>query len=136
MANSSSSWPATCSAASCQRLWSCPPVKSGKLRGLAVTTARRSPIALDIPTMMEAGVAGYEASFGQLLLVPRGTPPADVAALNEAFGAALSQPEARSKMLAMDLDFVPNSPEQAQARMRRESEKWALIVDRLGLKTD
>jgi len=86
--------------------------------------------------MMEAGVAGYEASFGQLLLVPRGTPPADVAALNEAFGAALSQPEARSKMLAMDLDFVPNSPEQAQARMRRESEKWALIVDRLGLKTD
>jgi tripartite-type tricarboxylate transporter receptor subunit TctC len=113
-----------------------PHVKSGKLLGLAVTTARRSPIAMDIPTMMEAGVAGYEASFGQLLLVPKGTPPAVVAALNEAFGAALSQPEARSRMLAMDLEFVPNSPEQALARMRRESEKWASIVDRLGLRVD
>jgi tripartite-type tricarboxylate transporter receptor subunit TctC len=56
-----------------------PHVKSGKLLGLAVTTARRSPIAMDIPTMMEAGVAGYEASFGQLLLVPKGTPPAVLA---------------------------------------------------------
>ena len=59
-----------------------------------------------------------------------------VAALNETFGAALSQPEARARMLAMDLEFVPNTPEQAAARLRREADKWARVVDRLSLKAD
>jgi tripartite-type tricarboxylate transporter receptor subunit TctC len=113
-----------------------PHVKSGKLIGLAVTTARRSPIAMELPTMIEAGVAGYEATFGQLLLAPKGTPPAVVTALNEAFGAVLAQPDVRSKMLAMDLEFVPNTAEQAAVRMRREADKWALVVDRLGLRAD
>jgi len=113
-----------------------PHVKSGKLMGLAVTTARRSPIAPELPTISEAGIAGFEATFGQLLLAPKGTPPAVVAALNEAFGSVLAQADARSKMLAMDLEFVPNTPEQAAARMRREADKWAVVVDRLGLKAE
>ena len=113
-----------------------PHVKSGKLTGLAVTTARRSPVATELPTMSEAGIAGYEATFGQLLLAPRGTPPAVVAALNEAFGAVLAQAEVRDKMLAMDLEFVPNTPEQAAARMHREAARWALVVERLGLRAD
>ncbi len=113
-----------------------PHVKSGKLTGLAVTTARRSPIAMELPTMNEAGVAGFEATFGQLLLAPKGTPPAVVVTLNEAFGTVLAQAETRSKMLAMDLEFVPNTPEQAAARMRREADKWALVMDRLGLRVD
>ena len=78
-----------------------PHVRSGKLIGLAVTSAKRSPVAVELPTMSEAGIAGYEAAFGQLLLALKGTPPAVVAALNEAFAAALAQPEVRSKMLAM-----------------------------------
>ncbi|MEQ1685181.1 MAG: tripartite tricarboxylate transporter substrate-binding protein [Burkholderiaceae bacterium] len=113
-----------------------PHVKSGKLTGLAVTTAKRSPIAMELPTMSEAGITGYEASFGQLLLAPKGTPPAVVTALNEAFGAVLAQPDVRARMLAMDLDFIPNTPEQAAARLRREADKWALIVDRLGLRAE
>lgn len=113
-----------------------PHVKSGKLIGLAVTTAKRSPIAMELPTMSEAGIAAYEAAFGQLLLAPKGTPPAVVATLNEAFGAVLAQADVRTKMLAMDLDFTPNTPEQAAARMRREADKWALVVDRLGLTAD
>ncbi len=113
-----------------------PHVKSGKLIGLAVTTARRSPIAMELPTMSEAGITGFEASFGQLLLAPKGTPPAVVDTLNEVFAAALGQAEVRSKMLAMDLEFVPNTPEQAAARMRRDANKWAQVVDRLGLKAD
>jgi tripartite-type tricarboxylate transporter receptor subunit TctC len=113
-----------------------PHVKSGKLTGLAVTTAKRSPIAMELPTMSEAGITGYEASFGQVLLAPKGTPPAVVAALNEAFGAVLAQPDARARMLAMDLDFTPNTPEQAAARLRREADKWAQVVDRLGLRAD
>lgn len=113
-----------------------PHVKSGKLIGLAVTTAKRSPIAMELPTMSEAGITGYEASFGQVLLAPKGTPPAVVAALNEAFGAVLAQADVRARMLAMDLDFTPNTPEQAAARLRREADKWALVVDRLGLRAD
>jgi tripartite-type tricarboxylate transporter receptor subunit TctC len=113
-----------------------PQVKSGKLTGLAVTSARRSPIAPELPTMNEAGVAGYEASFGQLLLAPKGTPPAVIAVLNEAFAAALSQADIRAKMLAMDLEFVPNTPEQAAARTHREADKWARVIDRLGLRAE
>ena len=113
-----------------------PQVKAGRLIGLAVTSARRSPMALELPTMSEAGVTGFEASFGQLLLAPKGTPPAVVTALNEAFGAALAQEGVRTRMLAMDLEFVPNTPEQAAARLRSEAEKWARVVQRLGLKAD
>ena len=86
--------------------------------------------------MAEAGIDGFEASFGQLLLAPRGTPPAVVVALNQTFSAALAQPEVRAKMLAMDLEFVPNTPEQAAERMRREADKWARVVQRLGLRAD
>jgi tripartite-type tricarboxylate transporter receptor subunit TctC len=113
-----------------------PHVKSGRLTGLAVTSAQRSLVAMDLPTISEAGVAGFEASFGQLLLAPKGTPPAIVAALNQIFSAALAQPDVRARMLAMDLEFVPNTPEQAAARVRREADKWARVVERLGLRAD
>lgn len=113
-----------------------PHVKSGKLAGLAVTTPRRSPIAPELPTMVEAGVAGYEATFGDVLLAPRDTPPAVLAALNETIGAALSQPDVRDRLVAAGVEFVANTPEQAAARVRREAGKWAPVVDRLGLKVD
>ncbi len=113
-----------------------PHVKSGKLVGLAVTSAKRSPLAAELPTMSEAGIAGYEATFGQLLLAPKGTPTAVVAALNEIFSAALAQPDVRARMLAMDLEFVPNTPEQAAERLRREADRWARVVERLGLRAD
>lgn len=113
-----------------------PQVNAGKVIGLAVTSAQRSPVAPQLPTVSEAGVAGFEASFGQVLMAPKGTPPAVVAALNEAFGAALAQPEVRARMLAMDQAFVPNTPEQAAARLRTEADKWARMVARLGLRAD
>jgi tripartite-type tricarboxylate transporter receptor subunit TctC len=113
-----------------------PHVKSGKLNGLAVTTARRSPSAMELPTVSEGGIAGYEATFGDLLLAPKGTPPQVLAALNEAIGAVLAQPDAREKFLAAGLDFVPNTPEQAATRLRRDSDKWAQLVERLGLQAD
>ena len=50
--------------------------------------------------------------------------------------AALAQPDARARMLAMDLEFVPNTPEQAATRLRREAEKWTRVVERLGLRAD
>ena len=86
--------------------------------------------------MSEAGVPGFEASFGQLLLAPRSTPAPVVAALNETFSAALARDDVRTRMLAMDLEFVPNTPGQAAERLRREADKWARVVERLGLRAD
>ena len=113
-----------------------PHVKSGKLTGLAVTSAKRSPIAPEIPTMAEAGVAGYEASFGEVLLAPKGTPEAVITRLNETISAILLQPAVRERMLAADLEFVPNSPAQAAARLQAETQKWRKTVERLGLQVD
>jgi tripartite-type tricarboxylate transporter receptor subunit TctC len=113
-----------------------PHVKSGKLRGLGVTSARRSPIAPELPTIAEAGVPGYEATFGEMVLAPKGTPENVVIALNERIAKLLQRPDVRERMLAVDLEFVPNDPSQAAARLRAESEKWARVVDRLGLKVE
>jgi tripartite-type tricarboxylate transporter receptor subunit TctC len=113
-----------------------PHVKSGKLIGLAVTSAKRSPIAMELPTMSEAGVPGAEATFGEVLMAPKGTPASVVAALNEAIGVMLTAQDVRNRMLAVDLEFVPNTPEQAAARLRREADKWARVVERLGLRAD
>jgi tripartite-type tricarboxylate transporter receptor subunit TctC len=84
--------------------------------------------------MAEAGIAGGEASFGELLLAPKGTPANLVALLNQRIAAILQQPDIRERMLAVDLDFVPNTPQQASARLQRESVRWKDVVDRLGLK--
>jgi tripartite-type tricarboxylate transporter receptor subunit TctC len=111
-----------------------PHVKSGKLTALAVTSAKRSPIAPDVPTMAEAGIAGAEASFGELLLAPKATPANLIALLNERIGAILQQADVRERMLAVDLDFVPNTPQEASARLQREGARWKDVVDRLGLK--
>jgi tripartite-type tricarboxylate transporter receptor subunit TctC len=111
-----------------------PHVKSGKLMALAVTSPKRSPIAPDVPTIAEAGIAGAEAAFGELLLAPKGTPANLVALLNQRIAAILQEPYVRERMLAVDLEFIPNTPQQASARLQREGSRWKGVVDRLGLK--
>jgi len=113
-----------------------PHVKSGKLNALGVTSTKRVPIAPEVPTIAESGVAGYEAAFGEMLLVPKGTPDAVVKHLNEMIGKILQQPEVRDRMLASDLEFVPNTVDEAAARLRRETQKWGAVIDRLGLQLD
>ncbi len=113
-----------------------PHVKSGKLIALAVTSPKRSPIAPDVPTMAEAGVAGGEATFGEVLLVPMATPPALVALLNAEVSRILQQADIRDQMLAVDLEFVLNTPEQAEMRLQREGQRWKQVIERLGLKID
>ena len=113
-----------------------PHVKSGKLLALAVTSAKRSPIAPDVPTMTEAGVSGSEAAFGEILLAPRGTSPTVVALLNEELSKILQQSDVRERMMAVDLEFVPNTPQQATARLQREGTKWKEMIGRLGLRAD
>ena len=113
-----------------------PHVKSGKLNALGVTSAKRVPIAPEIPTIAESGVTNYEASFGELLLMPKGTPDVIIKRLNETIGKILQQPDVRDRMLASDLEFVPNTPEEAATRLKREARKWSEVINRLGLHLD
>ena len=112
-----------------------PYVKSGRLNALGVTSVKRVSIAPEVPTIAEA-VPGYEASFGELLLVPTGTPDDLVKRLNETIVKILQQPDVRERMLALDLEFVANTPAEASARMKRERQKWSAIIDRLGLQLE
>jgi tripartite-type tricarboxylate transporter receptor subunit TctC len=113
-----------------------PHVKNGKLIALGVTSAKRSPIAPDVPTIAEAGVPGYEAAFGELLLVPKATPREVVATLNREITSILQRPEVRDRMLAVDLQFSPNTPQQAAARLQQEGQRWRGVIERLGIKLD
>jgi tripartite-type tricarboxylate transporter receptor subunit TctC len=113
-----------------------PHVTSGKLKGLAVTKARRSQLAPDLPTVAEAGVKGYEAVFGEMLLAPKGTPDSVVKLLNETISSILREPEIRERLLGLDLEFVANSPAEDAARIRRESDKWKHVVERIHLRVD
>ena len=113
-----------------------PHVKSGKLTGLAVSQTKRSPIAMELPTVAEAGFPGYDAGFGLLLQVPRGTPDAVIRLLADEVAKVMALPEIRERMLAADLEYVPGTPASAAARVASDSAKWRAVVERIKLQVD
>lgn len=113
-----------------------PHIKTGKLTGLAVSQTKRSAIAPEIPTAAEAGLAGYDAQFGEIILAPRGVPEPILRLLSDEMGKVLALPEIRERMMASDLEFVPGTPATAAARLARESAKWKEIVERIKLVVD
>jgi tripartite-type tricarboxylate transporter receptor subunit TctC len=113
-----------------------PHVKAGKLSGLAVSTSKRSPIAPELPTLAEAGIAGFNAGFGEMVLVPRGTPEPVIRLLADEMAKALAQPDVRERMVAADLEYPPGTPAEAAARLQRESAKWKQVVERIKLQVD
>ena len=113
-----------------------PHVKTGKLTGLAVSQTKRSPIAPELPTVAEAGFAGFDAGFGLLLQAPRGTPDAVVRLLADEVAKVLALPDTRERMLAADLEYVPGTPASAAARVASDSAKWRQVVDRIKLQVD
>ena len=113
-----------------------PHIKTGKLTGLAVSKSRRSAIAPEIPTTAEAGLPGYEAQFGEMILAPRGVPEPILRQLSEEMGKVLTLPEIRERMMASDLEYIPGTPATAAARLTRESAKWKEVVERIKLVVD
>lgn len=107
---------------------STPHIKSGKLRVLGVTSARRTAALPDAPTIAESGVPGYEFVTWHGVLAPQGTPAAIVSMLNEKLRAALRSPEVAQRFGELGLDVIASSPDEFAAHLRSESEKWGRVV--------
>ncbi|HPG78314.1 MAG TPA: tripartite tricarboxylate transporter substrate binding protein [Piscinibacter sp.] len=105
-----------------------PHIQSGKVRALAVTSAKRSKVLPDTPTLQEAGVAGFDVSSWQALYAPAGTPAAIVKRLNAEIEKIIAEPEMKARMDGLGLDHSPNTPEQFTAFGQSELVKWAKIV--------
>jgi tripartite-type tricarboxylate transporter receptor subunit TctC len=111
-------------------------LQSGRLRGLAVSTAKRSPYLPDLPTVAEAGVKGYETSAWYGMLVPTGTPADVVARLNTETAKALTLPDVKSRLDATGMDPSSSTPVALGKLMKEEVARWAKIVKALNLKVD
>jgi len=111
-------------------------VKGGKVRAIAVTTAQRSKLAPDLPTMAEAGMPGFDISTWFGLLAPAGTPPDVIAKWNADVVKVLNSPDVREKMLAQGAEPAPDSPAEFAAFIARERDKYARIVKASGAKVD
>ncbi len=113
-----------------------PHVKAGKLVGLAVSGTTRSAIAPEVPTVVEAGVPGYDATFAEVLFVPKGTPEPVMKLLQEEIAKALRLPDVREKLLANDQDPVGSTPAESAARLKRDADKWGKVVKAINLQLD
>lgn len=111
-------------------------VKSGKVRALAVTTAKRWPGAPDIPTVAESGVPGYEVSGWFGLLAPVGTPPAVLNKLQAAVAEAVRSPEVAKQLRDLGAEPVANAPDVFARDIRDDVEKWRKVVQTTGVKLD
>ena len=105
-----------------------PQVQAGKLRGLAVTSAKRSSALPDVPTMAEAGVSGQESETMQGILVPAGTPKEIVDLLNREIVKAMALPDVKEKCAQLGFDPVANTPDQFAAYIKKEVEKWGKVI--------
>jgi tripartite-type tricarboxylate transporter receptor subunit TctC len=111
-------------------------VKAGKLRALAVTTAERSKLVSDLPTMAEAGVPGFDISTWYGLLAPAGTPPDVIAKWNADVTKILSAPEMRERLATQGAEAAPDSPADFAKFIASELVKYAKIVKASGAKVD
>jgi tripartite-type tricarboxylate transporter receptor subunit TctC len=113
-------------------LSSLPYVKAGKLRGLAVTSAQRSPAAPDLPTVAEAGLPGYEATAWNGLMAPAGTPPAVVNAISQALRDVLGRADVKDKFSAQGFAAQWMAPPDYARFVDAEVSKWASVVKASG----
>ncbi|MDG6700879.1 tripartite tricarboxylate transporter substrate-binding protein, partial [Staphylococcus aureus] len=100
-------------------------IKAGKLKALAVTGARRSPAAPDVPTIAEAGLAGYEATAWNALVAPAGTPAPVIDKLSQALRAVLDDAEVRSRFATQGFGAEWTSPDATGRFLGVEIDKWA-----------
>jgi tripartite-type tricarboxylate transporter receptor subunit TctC len=113
-----------------------PAVNAGRLRALAVTTAKRWRGTPEIPTMAEAGLAGFEVNSWYGLLAPAGTPREIITRLNTEVGRSLREPDARERLYSIGAEPMNGTPEEFQAYINSEMTKWSNVVKKANLKVE
>ena len=111
-----------------------PAVKDGKLKAIAISSAKRFAAAPDLPTVAESGVPGFETGSWQGIVAPAGTPAEVVKKLHASVTSILATPEMREKLIASGAEVRPQSPEQFGAFIREEKARWAKVVKESGAK--
>jgi tripartite-type tricarboxylate transporter receptor subunit TctC len=111
-----------------------PHVQKGKLRLLAVTSTERAPQSAETPTMQESGLAGYETDAWYALLAPPKLSHAVQERLNTELNKAFNDPAFREQFVAQGVRFVGGTPEQLEAHMRAETERWSKVFTAMGVK--
>ena len=112
-------------------------IKAGKVRALAVTGPKRSQLVPELPTISEAGLQGYAADQWYGVLVPRATPRAIVAKLNQDFGWAVAQPDTRSRLHDSGYEIASDTTEEGFGRfLKSEIAKWAKVIKATGMKAE
>lgn len=111
-------------------------IQSGRLRALATTGLKRAKSLPDLPTVAESGYPGFEAGLYFALLAPRATPVSIVERLNVETVKALQQPEVQAAMVRQGLDPAPSTPAELAERIRRETQMWATLVKKAGIRVE
>jgi tripartite-type tricarboxylate transporter receptor subunit TctC len=115
---------------------SLPHIRAGKLKALAVTSARRSALLPEVPTMIESGLAGFEVSGWYMVIAPVGTPADVVATLNAEINDAIRHPDVGARLSSQGVEWVGGTPAQADAFVRSEMDRWGKFVKASGMKPD
>ena len=113
-----------------------PHITGGRLRGLAGTSAKRSPALPDVPTMLEAGFKGQDADTLQGVFVPAGTPKAIVTKIAADIKRMMVHPETSKRVQELGFDIVASTPEEFTAQVKSEIEKWGRVIKASGLKAE
>ncbi|MBK6004833.1 tripartite tricarboxylate transporter substrate binding protein [Ramlibacter ginsenosidimutans] len=111
-------------------------VTSGKLRAIGVASKERLKNFPDVPTLSEQGLTGFEASAWQGLVVPKGTSPDTVLALNKALQAALSSTAVKARLEVLSLEPLPGTPEQMASYVRSERDRWGTLIRKNQIRLD
>ena len=113
-----------------------PQIKGGKLRALGVSTLKRLPMLLDVPTIDEAGVKGYDMGYWFAAYVPAHTPAPVVARLNELLAAGLKTPAAKAFFETSGGEPFPTTPEQLAKFQAEETSKWGAVIKKAGIEPE
>lgn len=111
-------------------------IPSGKLRGLAVTTIRRSPALPDVPTVAELGYKDFEATGWLGILVPNGVPPGVISRLHAEITKVMQNPEVHKALIAQGVEARQSSPEEFGRLLSSETAKWHKIIETAGIKAE
>ena len=113
-----------------------PQVKAGKLRALGISSAKRSALAPEVPTIAESGYPGFDVSFAYALMAPAGTPEEIVQALSREVKRALAQPDIIEKNRTFDYVATDLDPKQSAAWLKENRDRWTRVVKSAGITTD